>query len=360
MKEEFPCELDRLIGEGDLLGIYIRESSERSLLEREEVTFLFEKIILGRAILGNKPSLEAVELVGKKSEKLKITKDYLLEILEKHDLSEMREFVFEDKLMGVPEDLRREQVMIAKVARETVLTHNLGLVTSRLKKYEDSKIPFLDLVEEGNFGLMRAVEDFDPRKGKSFSTYAVWWIKKYMNDFVRSYGDLSRKYWDWSEKYELIYKAKEELKSEGHNNPSTDDICKKLGGKITKANIETILLERQPVESLSVKKKVDNGDKEAEEMVQDCIPGWEPWPEDEVVRRENGREIEGYLKILPERQVRMACWLAAGDERGKVLSVNEIGDKMGVSRQAAAQLKNRMEKVLTGKKVLRDIYSEVC
>lgn len=110
-------------------------------------------------------------------------------------------------------------------AKETVITHNLRLVVSNAKIYTSDETTMLDLIQEGNFGLMKAVDKFDYRKGYKFSTYATWWIKQSISRYISDYGRVIRFPVHVIEKIKKLDKAMRKLYMEYQRNPTIEELA---------------------------------------------------------------------------------------------------------------------------------------
>jgi RNA polymerase primary sigma factor len=217
------------------------------------------------------------------------------------------------------------------MAREHLITANSRLVISVAKKYIGRGVPFLDLIQEGNIGLMRAAKKFDYHRGYKFSTYATWWIRQAVTRAVADQGRTIRVPVHMGDQISKMQRIQHQLKQNLGRDPTTDEIAIKL--EVSSKKVEYMIqVARRP---LSLQMPI--GDEE-EDMLGDFIEDQEAPPPDELATDNLLREhIRDILSRLPPREARI-LQLRYGLLDGQTLTLNEVGRKMGVTRERVRQI----------------------
>ncbi len=235
---------------------------------------------------------------------------------------------------NVSQHRRRELQLLIEdgwAAREHLITANSRLVISVAKKYMGRGVPFLDLIQEGNIGLIRAAKKFDYRRGHKFSTYATWWIRQAVTRAIADQGRTIRVPVHMGDQINKLLRVQHQLTQNLGRNPSVEELAVALN--IAPQKVETMIqVARRP---LSLETPTDD---EEDSVLGDFIEDDDIIAPDESAAYNLLREhLNGVLNGLPPREVRI-LQLRYGLLDGQAYTLEEVGRKMGVTRERVRQI----------------------
>ncbi len=217
------------------------------------------------------------------------------------------------------------------LAREHLITANSRLVISVAKKYMGRGVPFLDLIQEGNIGLIRAAKKFDYRRGHKFSTYATWWIRQAVTRAIADQGRTIRVPVHMGDQINKLLRVQHQLTQRLGRDPSVDELAEAL--EVTPQKVENMIqVARRP---LSLETPTDD---EEDSVLGDFIQDEEvPAPDETATYNLLREHLEAVLNGLPPREVRI-LQLRYGLLDGQAYTLEEVGRKMGVTRERVRQI----------------------
>jgi RNA polymerase primary sigma factor len=228
----------------------------------------------------------------------------------------------------------RQLIEDGMAAREHLIRANARLVISVAKKYIGRGVPFLDLIQEGNIGLMRAAKKFDYRRGFKFSTYATWWIRQAITRALADQSRTIRLPAYMGDQVNRMLRVQHQLQQKLHRAPKLDELAEALS--LPTAKVEQMMqVTRHPV---SLETPIG---EEEDDVLGDFIEdSGSPDPEDNALQTLMHEDLSEILSQLPPRELRV-LQMRYGLLDGEPLTLSEVGRKMGITRERARQLESQ-------------------
>jgi RNA polymerase primary sigma factor len=230
-------------------------------------------------------------------------------------------------------ELARRKDLGDEAAKRRLIESNLRLVISMARPYSASGLPLLDLIQEGNLGLMRAVEKFDHRRGFKLSTYATWWIRQSMSRAIADQGRTIRVPLHVLDTVKKVNRAKRKLTQTLGRDPLPSEIA-----AASEVPVERVMeLQRLMEDPVSLEAPVGDGDSSFSDVVEDVHA---PTPDDLVAGRERVIQLMTALNALSERPRRVLEARFGLDGR-EPATLEQVGTEIGVTRERVRQIEAR-------------------
>ncbi len=278
--------------EEDLLQLYLNDIGKHPLLTRADEVHLGELVLAGRRA--------ATELA---------------KLGDRVDSSRLAEL--------------EERQRLADDAARRFVRANLRLVVSIAKKYQSSGLPLLDLIQEGNFGLIHAVERFDPRRGFKFSTYATWWIRQTIARGIANTGRTIRLPVHAGDQLLAIRIANTAFEVRNGRTPTPSELA--TAASLPSKKVEELI--PYLADPLSLSDRINEDDIELGEMVEDT---GSVAPDVAALDAMLPAQVNELLSVLEPREREILC-LRYGLDRGKPRTLEEVGECFGLTREGVRQ-----------------------
>jgi RNA polymerase primary sigma factor len=273
------------------------------------------------------------------------TQDFLDSKNLKHYLEEISKFptLTEEQEKRIGDRIRQRD----KEALQGLIKANLKFVVSYVKRYRGMGLDMLDLINEGNIGLIEAAKRFDPGRNVRFISYAVWWIRQAIIHALSQYSHIYNIPQKLSDQISLMKKKTAALKAELGRDPTRDEVAGVMG--ISEADVEDLeLIEERNV---SLSDKCYDEDLEIEDRISD---GESESVEYQIIKASAQHQIREMLSVLDEKEATVLK-LRFGLDDDRPMTLREIGDRLHLTRERIRQIEQKAMRKLSRSKTLQQL-----